>query len=123
MIGFVMLEIRTINGMPNIPSCSTIATLKASDIIPVTKFCIAVKLTNNIEFNLVGIKSLSGPCDLKIQDKAGYLIIISNDEGSYADLYEFPVNSQVKVIMLTVQTKIQKKLNQKISASMKPLKK
>jgi hypothetical protein len=30
-----MLEIRTINEMPNIPACSIIVTLKALDIIPV----------------------------------------------------------------------------------------
>jgi hypothetical protein len=85
-----MAEIRTINGMPNIPSCSTIVTLKAPDIIPVTKFCMVVKLINNTESNSVGIKSLSGSCDLKIQDKAGSIIIISVDEGSYrffADLF------------------------------------
>jgi hypothetical protein len=36
MENFTMPEIRTINRMPNIPSCSTIITLKASDTIPVT---------------------------------------------------------------------------------------
>jgi hypothetical protein len=39
MEDFAMLEIKTINGMPNIPSCSTIVILKVSDIIPVTNFC------------------------------------------------------------------------------------
>jgi hypothetical protein len=43
---FAMLEIRTINGMPNIQSCSTIVILKASDIIPIINFCISVKLIN-----------------------------------------------------------------------------
>jgi hypothetical protein len=84
-----MPEIRTINGMPNIPLYSTIVTLKASDVIPVTKFCMAIELINNTESNSVGIKSLSGSCDLKIQDKASS-IIISIVEGSYrffADLY------------------------------------
>jgi hypothetical protein len=83
MEDFAMPEIRTINGMPNIPSCSTIVILKALDVIPVTKFCMAVKLINNTESNSVGIKSLSGSCDLKIQDKASSMIIISIDEGSY----------------------------------------
>jgi hypothetical protein len=46
--------------MPNIFSCSTIVTLKPSDVIPVTKFCMEVKLINNTESNSVGIKSLSG---------------------------------------------------------------
>jgi hypothetical protein len=45
--------------MPNIPSCSTIVSLKASDVIPVTKFCMAIKLINNTESNSVGIKLLS----------------------------------------------------------------
>jgi hypothetical protein len=72
-----MPEIRTINGMQNIPSCSTIVSLKASDVIPITKFCIAIKIINNTESNSVGIKSLSGSCDLKIQDKASSIIIIS----------------------------------------------
>jgi hypothetical protein len=85
-----MLEIRIVNGMPNIPSCSTIVTLKTSDVIPVTKFCMVVKLINNTESNSVGIKSLSGFCDLKIQDKVGSIIIIFINKGSYrffADLY------------------------------------
>jgi hypothetical protein len=51
MEDFAMPEIRTINGMPNIPSCSTIVSLKASNIIPVTKFCMAIKLINNIKSN------------------------------------------------------------------------
>jgi hypothetical protein len=49
MEDFAMPEIRTINDIPNVPSCSTIVTLKASDIIPITKFCMAIKLINNIE--------------------------------------------------------------------------
>jgi hypothetical protein len=56
MEDFAMPEIRTINGMPNTPSCSTTVTLKALDIIPVTKFYMAIKLINNMDFNLVGIK-------------------------------------------------------------------
>jgi hypothetical protein len=90
MEDFTMPEIRTVICMPNTPSCSTIVTLKASDVIPVTKFCMVVKLINNTESNSVGIKSLSGSWDLKIQDKASSIIIISIDEGSYrffADLY------------------------------------
>jgi hypothetical protein len=50
----------------------------------------SLKLINNTEFNSVGIKSLSGSCDLKTQDGAGCIIIISIEEGSYrffADLY------------------------------------
>jgi hypothetical protein len=40
MEDFAMPEIRTINGMPNIPSDSTIVTLKASDT--------TLKLINNL---------------------------------------------------------------------------
>jgi hypothetical protein len=91
MENFAISEIiRTINGMPNIPSCSTIVTLKALDVIPITKVCMAVKLINNTISNSVGIKLLLGSYDLKIQDKAGSIIIISIDEGSYrffTDLY------------------------------------
>jgi hypothetical protein len=43
MEDFAMLEIRTINGMPNIPSCSTVVILKTSNILPKTIFCTAVK--------------------------------------------------------------------------------
>jgi hypothetical protein len=80
MEDFAMPKIKTINGIPNIPSYSTIVTLKALDIIPVTNFCITIKLINNTKSNSVGIKSLSGSCDLKIQDKASSIIIISIDE-------------------------------------------
>jgi hypothetical protein len=69
MEDFAMPEIRTING-----------TASYSTIV----------IQNNIQSNSVGIKSLSGFCDLKIQDKAGSMIIISIDKGSYrffADLY------------------------------------
>jgi hypothetical protein len=110
-----MPEIRTINGMPNIPECSTIVSLKVLEVIPITNFCMAVKLINNTKSKSMGIKSLSGFCDLKISDKAGYITIISIDEGSY----RFHVNSRVKVIMLIVLIKHLIK----IKASMKQLKK
>jgi hypothetical protein len=61
MIEFVIPEIRTINGRPNIPLCSTIVTFKAWDIIPVTNFCTAEKLINNTESNAVR------SCNLKIK--------------------------------------------------------
>jgi hypothetical protein len=55
-----MPEIRSINGMPNIPACSTIVSLKTSEVIPITNFWMEVKLINNTESKSVGIKSLSG---------------------------------------------------------------
>jgi hypothetical protein len=50
MEDFAMPEIRTANGIPNIPLCSTIV----SDVIPVTKYCMAVKLINNTESKFSG---------------------------------------------------------------------
>jgi hypothetical protein len=78
-------QVRMISNGENI---SVIPTEKKLQIIAqnethITKFCMAVKLINNTESNSVGIKSLSGPCDLKIQDKAGSIIMISIDEGCY----------------------------------------
>jgi hypothetical protein len=49
MEDFAMPEIRIINLMPNILACTTIVSLKASDVIPVTNFCTGVKLINNTE--------------------------------------------------------------------------
>jgi hypothetical protein len=58
MEDFSMPKIRTINGIPNIPSCSTIVTLKTSDITPVTNFRTTVKINKNIEVTSIGIRSL-----------------------------------------------------------------
>jgi hypothetical protein len=80
---YVMTEIRTANSMPNIPSCSTLVTLKTTDVIPVTNYCQAIKAIKNTESNSIGIKSLSGSCDIKVKDKLGYQLYISVDEGSY----------------------------------------
>jgi hypothetical protein len=51
-----MPKIKTIKRMPNIPACSTTVSLKASNVITITKFCMAVKLINNMESKSVGIK-------------------------------------------------------------------
>jgi hypothetical protein len=59
---FAISEIRTLN----IFSCSTIVILKISDVH-----------WSSIESNAVGIESLSRSCDLKVEDKAGYIITIS----------------------------------------------
>jgi hypothetical protein len=67
-----------------LPSCSIIVILKASDTIPVINFYITIKLINKSESKAVGIKSLSGSCDLKISDKAGYITTISID-GNYVN--------------------------------------
>jgi hypothetical protein len=58
-----MPEVHTSNSMPNIPSCSTLVTLEAKDVIPVTNYCKAIKIIKNIEPNSVGVESLSGSCD------------------------------------------------------------
>jgi hypothetical protein len=52
--------------MLNIPSCSTIVILKASDVILITNFYSAIKYT---EFNVVGIKSLLGFVTWKLRIK------------------------------------------------------
>jgi hypothetical protein len=78
---YVMPEIRTANSMPNIPSCSTLVTLKTTDVIPVN--CQTVKTIKNTESNSIGIKSISGSCDIKVKDKLEYQLYISIDEGSY----------------------------------------
>jgi hypothetical protein len=41
-----MPEIRTLNGMSNVPSCLKIVTLETSDVIPIMNFCIVLKLVN-----------------------------------------------------------------------------
>jgi hypothetical protein len=62
----------TTNSMPNIPSCFTLVTLKAKNVIPITNFCKTIKIIKNIEFNSIGVKSLSGLCDIKVENKTGY---------------------------------------------------
>jgi hypothetical protein len=72
MEDFANPEIKIINGIPNI--LSTIVILKALDVILITNFCTAVKLSNNTKSNAMRIKSLSTSCDLKVEDKASYII-------------------------------------------------
>jgi hypothetical protein len=36
-------KMHTTNSIPNIPSCSTLVTLEAKDVIPVTNYCKAIK--------------------------------------------------------------------------------
>jgi hypothetical protein len=59
---YVMLELRTINSMPNIPSCATVVILPTNEVTSVTNFCFAIKSIKNIETQSIGIKSLSGTC-------------------------------------------------------------
>jgi hypothetical protein len=59
--------------MPNIPSCSTLVTLESNDVIPVTNFCKAIKVIKNIESNSVGVKLLSGSCNIQIKDKIDFI--------------------------------------------------
>jgi hypothetical protein len=56
---YIMPEVHTANSMPNIPSCSTLVTLEAKDVILVTNYCKAIKVIKNVESNSVGVKSLS----------------------------------------------------------------
>jgi hypothetical protein len=86
---YAMPTINTANSMTNILSCSTIVSLKAEDLHPVTHFCQAVKLIKNLEAGSIGIKSLSGSCDIKIQDKTKLVSYITVDEGSYRFFGDF----------------------------------
>jgi hypothetical protein len=78
-----MPELRTINSMPNIPSCATIVVLATNKVIPIINYYSAIKSIKNMETQSIGIKSLSGTCDVKVSDKLGEITILSLDEGSY----------------------------------------
>jgi hypothetical protein len=69
--------------MPNIPSCATIIVLPTNEVTPITNYCSAIKSIENMETQSIGIKFLSGTCDLKVSDKLGEITIIFLDEGSY----------------------------------------
>jgi hypothetical protein len=69
--------------MANIPSCATVVVLPTNEVIPITNFCSAIKSIKNMETQSIGIKSLSGTCDVKVSDKLGEITILSLDEGSY----------------------------------------
>jgi hypothetical protein len=79
---YVMPELRTINSMPNIPSCATVVVLPTNEVTPITNYCSAMKNIKNIETQSIGIKSLSGTCDVKVSKKLE-ITILSLDEGSY----------------------------------------
>jgi hypothetical protein len=78
---YVMLEVHTDNSIQNIPSCSTLVTLETKDVIPITNYCKAIKVIKNVESNSVGVKLLSGSCDIQVEDKTGYRFYISMDKG------------------------------------------
>jgi hypothetical protein len=76
---YVMPELRTINSMFNTPSCATVVVLPTNEVTPVTNYCSTIK---SMETQSIGIKSLSGTCDVKVSDKLGKITILSLDEGS-----------------------------------------
>jgi hypothetical protein len=80
---YVMPELRMTNSMPNIPSCATIVVLPTNEVTFITNFCSAIKFIKNMETQSIGIKSLSGTCDVKVSDKLGENTILFLDEGSY----------------------------------------
>jgi hypothetical protein len=55
--------------MTNIPSCATTVILSTNEVTPITNYCSAIKNIKNIETQSIGIKSLSGTCDVKVLDK------------------------------------------------------
>jgi hypothetical protein len=73
-----MPELRTINSMPNIPLCSSVVVLPTKDVTPITNYCLVIKSIKNIKTNSIGIKSLSGTCDVKVSDKLGEILNIQN---------------------------------------------
>jgi hypothetical protein len=80
---YLMPKVHTTNSMPNIPSCSSLVTLKTKNVIPITNYCKAIKVIKNIESNSIRVKSLSGSCDMQVEDKTGYRFYISVDEESF----------------------------------------
>jgi hypothetical protein len=80
---YVIPELRTINSMPNFPSCSTIVVLQTKEVTPITNYCSAIKSIKNIETQSIKIKSLSGTCDVKMSNKLGKITILFLDEGLY----------------------------------------
>jgi hypothetical protein len=64
-----MPELHTTNSKANIPSCFTLVSLKAKNIIPIINYCKAIKVIRNTESNSVGIRSLSRSCDIQVEDK------------------------------------------------------
>jgi hypothetical protein len=80
---YVILELRIINSIPNIPSCATIVFLSTNEVTQITNYCSSIKSIKNMETQSIGIKSLSGTCDLRVSDKLGEITILSLDEGSY----------------------------------------
>jgi hypothetical protein len=74
---YVMPELKMINSMPNIPSCATVVVLPTIEVTPITNFCSAIKSIKNIETQSIGIKSLSGTCDVKVSDKLREITILS----------------------------------------------
>jgi hypothetical protein len=48
-IDYVMLELRTINSMPNIPSCDIIFVLSTNEVTPITNYCTTIKSIKNME--------------------------------------------------------------------------
>jgi hypothetical protein len=58
-------------------------TLEIKDVIPITNYCRAMKVIKNVESNSVGVKFLSGSCDIQVEDKTVYRFYISVDKGSF----------------------------------------
>jgi hypothetical protein len=69
--------------MSNICSCSTIVVLSTNEVIFIRNYCSAIKSIKNMETQSIGIKSLSGTCDVKVSDRLGKITILSLDEGAF----------------------------------------
>jgi hypothetical protein len=61
---YIIPEMHMANSMLNILLCSTLVTLETKDVIPVTNYYKVIKVIKNIKSNSVGVKLLSGSCDI-----------------------------------------------------------
>jgi hypothetical protein len=57
-------------------------------VIPITNYCKTINIIKNVESNSVGVKSLSGSCDIQVEDKMGYRFYISWMKGPFQWLFK-----------------------------------
>jgi hypothetical protein len=60
---YMMLELRTINSISNMPSGSMIVILPIKKVTLITNYCSVIKSIKNIKTQSIEIKSLSGTCE------------------------------------------------------------
>jgi hypothetical protein len=73
---------------------------------------LSVKVIRNIESNRIGVKSLSGSCDIQVMDKSGSTFMISTGKGSelnlsFGSLFQseaLKINLIVGIIVIIITT-------------------